>query len=282
MSRARSDKRDLAFSMWKASGGIMMLKNIAAALDISSDQVRQWKRQDRWADKIEELNNHVINESVINHTEEEQTLPPEPKKNDGRFKPGNRASVGHGAPKGSRNAAGPRSGEPYKGNNNATKHGFRKLVFPNDDETRQILEGIEELSPLEILWDQIKIQYLAIARAQKIMWVRDQEDRTEVLKRERRGKNPEKEWELQHAWDKQATFLAAQSRAMQTLERLIARYEELLLKELQTEEQQLRIEKLKAEVARLVNPDGEEPADDGFLDALAGSVKEVWSDENQA
>jgi len=264
--------------MWIESGGKMMLIDIAAALDISSDQVRQWKRKDRWADKIDLSNNHVTNESVINHTEEVEPSQPEAKKNSGRFQPGNRASVGHGPPKGSRNAAGPRSGDPYKGNNNATKHGFRKMVFPDDEETHAILNEIQTLSPLDILWDQIQIQYLAIARAQKIMWVRDQEDRTEVLKRERRGKNPEKEWELQHAWDKQATFLQAQSRAMQTLERLIARYEELLIKDLDVEEQQLKIEKLKAELEKIKNPNPEADLK-SYLDALKTTAEEVWPNE---
>lgn len=269
MARQRSEKRDKAYELWKGSNGKMPLTDIAAALNVSDNQVRKWKHQDRWDD----INNTVTlpNEKKSNVT----------KKNATSFKPGNRASVGHGAPKGNKNALGNDGGAP-KGNNNATKHGFFKLVFPDDEETHAILNEIQAMSPIEILWDQIQIQYLAIARAQRIMWVRDQEDRTEVLKRERRGKNPEKEWELQHAWDKQATYLTAQSRAMQTLERLIARYEELLLKELATEEQQLRVEKLKAEVARLKNPEGEEPEDDGFLEALAGTVKEVWSDEDQA
>ena len=32
--------------------------------------------------------------------------------------------------------------------------------------------------PLDVLWDQIQIAYVAIIRAQKIMYVRNQEDKT--------------------------------------------------------------------------------------------------------
>jgi Uncharacterized conserved protein len=134
------------------------------------------------------------------------------------------------------------------------------------------------MSPLDILWDQIVIQYTAIARAQKIMWVRDQEDKTIERVGEQWGKIIGEKWEVQHAWDKHASFLQAQSRAIQTLERLIARYEELLLKDLQAEEQQLRIDKLKAELDKIKNPMPE--AEIGkYIEALKGTAEDVWSED---
>ncbi len=63
MSRARSEKRQQVFDMWKDSGGKMMLKDIATALNISDDQVRHWKRQDRWGDESIKPINHVTNGS---------------------------------------------------------------------------------------------------------------------------------------------------------------------------------------------------------------------------
>jgi uncharacterized protein YjcR len=126
----------------------------------------------------------------------------------------------------------------------------------------ELIESIQLKSPLDILWDQIVIQYTAIARAQKIMFVQDKDDLTKVLKRVKDGdKFTEKEWELQHAWDKQANFLQAQSRAMATLQSLISKYEDLLLKDLATEEQKMRIAKLKAEVAKISNTGTEETED---------------------
>jgi uncharacterized protein YjcR len=61
----------------------------------------------------------------------------------------------------------------------------------------------------------------------------------------------EEEFEFQFAWDRQATLLTAQSRAMGTLQSLIKQYEEMCRQGNADEEQQLRIGKLKGEVALL-------------------------------
>ncbi|MEV2911487.1 hypothetical protein ABNF65_23490, partial [Paenibacillus larvae] len=87
---------------------------------------------------------------------------------------------------------------------------------------------------------------------QRIMFVQDKEDETRVLKKESSGDTFfEQEWEYQHAWDKQATFLQAQSRAMSTLRSLIKQYEEMIRVGQGDEEQRLRISKLKSEIALL-------------------------------
>lgn len=81
--------------------------------------------------------------------------------------------------------------------------------------------------PLDILWDQIQIAYAAIIRAQQIMYVRDAEDKT-VEKVERKDGNVIGEkWEVQQAWDKQANFLKAQSRAQGELRSMIKQYKEI-------------------------------------------------------
>ncbi len=244
----------------------MKYKDIATKYGVSINTVKSWKQRYKWDRKR-------------THTEPEKGAHKK-KKGCTQFQPGNRASVGHGPPKGNKNALGNKGGHGGPpGNNRATKHGFFKRIFPDDEETLAIVEEIQVKSPIEILWEQIVIQYTAIARAQKLMFVKDQEDLTKVLKRTKDSENmSEREWELQHAWDKHASFLTAQSRAIRTLEQLIARYEKMLLGDLEAEEQQLRIEKLKGEIAKLKNLEGEELEDDGFLEALQGSVKEVWAD----
>lgn len=46
------------------------------------------------------------------------------------------------------------------------------------------------------------------------------------------------------------------------------------------EEQQARIDKIKAETARIKGKDnGDKDPDDGFIDALRGEVSEVWQEE---
>ncbi|CQR74154.1 some similarities to phage-related terminase small subunit homolog yqaS [Sporomusa ovata] len=136
---------------------------------------------------------------------------------------------------------------------------------------------------MEILWENIVLQYGIIARAQRLMFVRDQNDLTKVLKREKESSGLhsdswEKEYQLQFAWDKHATLLKAQSVAMKTLDGLLARYDELLRSEKTTEEQQLRIDKLRSEIAKLKGEDGDPEADGGenFVEALKGKVPEVW------
>ena len=142
------------------------------------------------------------------------------------------------------------------GTQNAIKHGFFAKIFPDDKETRALVSEIIEKDPLDILWENIMIQYVAIARAQKIMFVKDKDDLTEHLKRQKEthglsSEGWEKEWELQYAWDKHASFLKAQSQAMQTIERLIQRYDALIQSGHGSEEHQLKLDKLKAQIENI-------------------------------
>ena len=148
-------------------------------------------------------------------------------------------------------------------------------------ETAEIMKSIEKLNPLDILWDNITLQYTAIIRAQKLMFVKDQEDitTTKIGESDSQFGGSEK-WEVQQAWDKHATFLNAQSRAMKTLEGMINRYEDLLHKNWAdaTEEQKLRIDKLKLDISKAKEDDPEQTEDDGFMEAMAGQVGEIWQE----
>ncbi|MZK53661.1 terminase, partial [Clostridium beijerinckii] len=70
------------------------------------------------------------------------------------------------------------------------------------------------------------------------------------------GESNEIEYEFQFAWDRQATFLNAQSRAMAELRSLIKQYDEMLHKnwDLATAEQKARIDKLNFEISNLMGP----------------------------
>lgn len=215
MPRQRSPNRDKAFELWQESAGKRLLKDIAAELGVSETQVRKWKNQDKW------------------ETESKVTLPKRKSnvtKRKGGQK-GNKNAAGHGAP---------------KENKNAEKHGFFSKWLP--EETLEIMQEIEQKTPLDLLWDQIMIQYTAIIRAQKIMYVRDQEDMSRAITM---AGADVMAYDVQQAWDKQAKFLQAQSRAMQTLNGLIKQYEELLRSSDVKEEQRARIEKIKAETERI-------------------------------
>lgn len=154
-----------------------------------------------------------------------------------------------GAPLNNKNAEG--HGAPAK-NKNAETHGFFSKYLP--EETLDIIQEIKEKDPLDILWENITIQYAAIIRAQRIMHVTSKDEMIKELKKKKDGDtSEEREWEFQFAWDRQATFLQAQTRAMSELRSLIKQYDELLNinRDLATEEQKLRIEKLKADIEKV-------------------------------
>ena len=212
MPRPRSPNRDKALQLWLDSGRKRQLKDIAAELQVSEEQIRKWKNQDKW-DKVTLPN---AKGNVTNH----KGAPA-----------GNQNAVGHGAP---------------KQNKNAEKYGFFSKYLP--EETVSIIQEMPT-DPLDILWDQVQIAYAAIIRAQSIMYVRDQKDVTITKIGHKDGETvTEERWEVQQAWDKQGNFLQAQARAQKALDGMINRYEELLHKnwKLATREQKARIQQMNA------------------------------------
>ena len=123
--------------------------------------------------------------------------------------PGNKNAVGHGAP---------------EKNSNAEKHGLFRKYLP--EEAFSIIQEMPS-DPLDVLWDQIQIAYAAIIRAQQIMYVRDQEDKTIEKIEEKSGNVIGEKWEVQQAWDKQANFLKSQARAQGELRSMVKQYNEL-------------------------------------------------------
>lgn len=52
MARARSDKREKAYELWRDSSGEKKLKDIAAELEATDNCVRKWKNLDKWDEKL--------------------------------------------------------------------------------------------------------------------------------------------------------------------------------------------------------------------------------------
>ncbi|HHD2801122.1 TPA: phage terminase small subunit [Clostridium perfringens] len=221
------EKWDEAFKLFQESNGHITSQKIADKLGVKLSQVKYWRKKFKWKDKL---------------------------------------NKNRGAPLGNKNALGNKGGGAPEGNLNNFKHGnyideskflskkFLAKYMPKA--TSKIIDDIEDsgINSLDILWINITTQLAAIIRSQKIMHVKSKNDLTKVLKKETCGENSySKEYELQFAWDKQANFLQAQSKAMKTLEGLINSYEKLLNTnwDLASEEQKTRVEKLKAEVNKL-------------------------------
>ncbi|MEK5212329.1 phage terminase small subunit [Bacillus sp. FSL R5-0603] len=166
-----------------------------------------------------------------------------------------------GAPLGNKNALGNKGGPP-RGNQNAVTHGFFSKFLP--EETLSIMEEIQECSPVDMIWDQIQIQYAAIIRAQKIMFVSDKEEMIKELKKKKSvlsetNEVEEEEFEFQFSWDRHATFLNAQSRAMAELRNLIKQFDGLAHskdeRRLKLEHMRLNINKKKIEIEELTEED---------------------------
>src|SRR5690625_5886546 len=120
---------------------------------------------------------------------------------------------------------GGKAGAP-KGNQNAKRHGFFSKHIPK--ETLEIMNSLGEVSPADLIWDQIVIQYAAIIRAQEIMFVKNKDEMLKELKKERDTlEGVEIEYEFQFAWDRYATYINAQSRAMSEFRSLIKQFDEL-------------------------------------------------------
>ena len=222
MPRVRDPNRIRAFEIYKENGGNIDLVEIASQLNLSPGTVRGWKSKDNWDGQLE-------------GTFQKKNTERSKKKG---AQPGNKNAVGHGG-----------TGPP--GNKNAEKYGFFSKYLP--EETREIFSAIDQADPLDLMWHQIQIAYAAIIRAQRIAYVKDQQDKTVEKVEEKKGKIVGQRWEVQQAWDKQNEFLKAQARAQGELRAMIKQYDEMLHKdwEAASEEQKARIAQMKAQTERI-------------------------------
>lgn len=246
MPRASSGKKIEAERLFKKG---MKLKDIAKELDVPEGTVRSWKNRGNW--EVKTLNK---NQSSVANGGAKNGATLQKRKRGGQH--GNKNAIGHA------------SSVPKK-NKNAEKHGFFAKYLPED--ALSIIDDINEKEYLDILWENIQISYAAILRAQKIMFVSGKDEMVKEIKRikEKGGglaSEREIEWELQFAWDRQASFLAAQARAMAELRSLIRQYEEMA-----SEGQKARVEKIKAETDRIRGASGS--GGDGEIDDWVASVE---------
>lgn len=221
----------------------MKYKDIAEKYEVSMNTVKSWKQRNGWT-------------------------------RDGTKKGAHKKQKG--APLNNQYAKGNKGGPPER-NKNAVTHGLFAKWLPQ--ETQDIMETLQDRTEADMLWDSIMFQYTAILRSQKIMFVYDQQDMTKELKKEKPGMfGDEQEWEMQQSWDKQATFLSAQSRALGTLSNLIKQFSNLV-DERDERAQRLKLMKANVKLLDLKAKEQEyddEFEDDGFLQALEHEAGDVW------
>lgn len=171
-------------------------------------------------------------------------------------------------------STGPKDKSKHYNNKFAQKHGLFSKYLPK--ETLDIITEIEEVDPIELLWDNIMIQYAAIIRAQHIMYVEGKDELVTLLKRE----DKVTEYEYHTAWDRHEKFLNSQARAMNNLTNMILKYDKLCNSELATEEQKLRTEKLKAEIGVIKKINEEGATEKQVGDLLEGILDAVNEETN--
>ncbi|GAB1303980.1 phage terminase small subunit [Bacillus altitudinis] len=206
----------------------MKYKDLAEKYGVSINTIKSWKKRHGW----ERKKGAPTKKSV--HTKK-------------------------GGQPGNKNAVGNSGGAPAK-NQNAKTHGFYSKHMPAD--VFEIMQDIQEFSPVDLLWEQIQIQFTAIVRAQKIMFVESKDEMIKELKKKKSVVSDstdieEVEYEFQFAWDRHATFLNAQSRAMGELRSLIKQFEGLAHEKderrLKLKQMRLNIDRTNAEVERLTD-----------------------------
>ncbi|QDX92056.1 terminase [Brevibacillus laterosporus] len=134
MARARSPNRKLAEKIYLESNGTILLKQIAEQLGVSDSQIRKWKNQDKWDEKL--------NSNVTNGNSNVTKRKGAPK--------GNKNGVGHGAPKGNKNAKGNVGGGAPSQNTNAVKTGeYQTLWMDALTPEQQDVVARVNLEPLE-------------------------------------------------------------------------------------------------------------------------------------
>lgn len=251
MARKRNPMRDKAYRIWIESNKQKPLKDIAEELGVSSSTVRKWKSEDKWDGETKR--------SAPNEKERYESM------------------------RGNQNARGNPGGKPPPNNKNAVSHGLFANWLPDD--TKQIIQELYTSEPADIIWNNIMIQYTAIIRSQKIMYVKDEFDSTEdVVSAEinptlvdpdtNKAVQTKLTRQFQYAWDKQATFLNAQSRAMGTLSNLIKQF--LAIADEQ-DERRKKLELMDAQIAKLKSSTN----DDSNTGAGDIVIVDTWGDSDE-
>lgn len=223
MPRARDPNRDKSYEIWREHNGKITNRAIAELLDIPEKTIGGWKSKDKWNDKL----NGVLQTKKRSTPNEKDPKTIDTQEN--------------------------RSGNPNplnqftERNSSAKKHGLFSRYMPK--ETLEIMGMVAGSSPVDLLWMQIELQFAAIIRAQEIMFVESKDEMIKELKKHKDNEFGEEiEYEFQFAWDRQATFLNAQTRALSELRASIKQFIEMSDAE---DERRLKLEIMQQQLKKL-------------------------------
>lgn len=293
MARARDPNRNKAFEIWKQSNGEIKLKDIADQLGISEGTVRGWKNKDKWDDQLngtfQSKERNAPQNTERSKKKTERSKPPpvvEVEADDLTDK--QRLFVLEYMRDFNITRAAMAAGYSKK-----TAHvvGWETLRNPK---VQAEIQRQKEMRTTELGLDVQRIiaEYMKIAFADISEYVEfGQQDipmftdegvpildpktgeqmtykRNFVAFRNSDEVDGTVVGEVKQGKDGVSVKLHDKMKAMEKLEKYLG---------FMTEEQRLRVEKLKVEVA-MMKGDQEETQDDGFMEALKGKALEVWDD----
>lgn len=251
MARPRSPNRDKALQLWLESKKKRKLKDIAAELQVSEQQVRKWKNIDKW-DKVTLPNS---NSNVTNHK--------------------------MGPPKGNKNALGNDGGAPEK-NKNAVKTGeFETLFFDTLEEDEKKLVHMIELDKQQLLLQEI--QLLTVRERRMLKRIEDiKQAAAEQTESKAPGMTAVK---FKSSTEEGSTEYTGALGQIQSIEDALTRVQARKQKAIDSlhrygfDDARLELEMMKVELETLKrDPSDQDTEDDGFMDAMSGQITEIWGE----
>lgn len=247
MARPRSPNRDKAYQLWLESNKKRPLKDIAEELEVSEEQVRKWKNQDKW-DKVTLPN---ANSNVTKHK---------------------------GGQPGNQNAVGNRGGAAPKGNKNAVTTGeFETLFFDClDPEEYRLAQSVPK-DKEQLLLQEIQLLTVRERRMLKRIENLKQVEFTTVSKKSgiEKGKKTDLSedhatlGQIQHIEDALTRVQARKQAAIDSLHRY------------GVDDARLEIELMRLDLQTLkLGGQETEIEGDGFLEALNTKAGDLWGDSD--
>lgn len=247
------DKKDLAYNDYVKG---MKYKDIALKYEVSESAVKSWASR-HWKKKKDA-------------TKEKKKLQPTKDKLQPK-KP-------RGAPKGSKNALGNKGGGAPLGNKNNYKHGIYENIYW-DTISDEEMEMIQDMHYEEERMLQEQIALLTIRERRLMITINEKKNTkgglaldsvvSRSLKIEGNIIKGEEQKQTETTTKTISTF-----EVIQRLEAELTRVQARKTKCIEALSK-LRLERLK------LNPDEDEYEDDGFLEALKGTISEVWDDDEE-
>lgn len=257
MARARSPNRDKAKEMYLNSNGDIKLIDIAKELNIKDSQVRKWKSQDNWDDKLK--GNVTI-------------------KNKGNVTNGCKKRIGAKT----RNKEGSRLiKESYPtlarpNNKNAVTTGEFETIFFDEleDEELSLIEKTP-IKKIELLKQEI--QLLTVRERRMLKRISSLKDKEMTLVSSKSG--------IEKGMDTDISEFEGTLGQIQNIEEALTRVQDKkqkaidLLHKFEIDEQKLELTVMKLEID-IIKQGGqdEEVEDDGFMDAMKSEVGAVWDE----